>query len=201
MAVVTPAYAGGESVVGFARETAWGTPQTAGSDPNKTFGSAAHPAKFLAVKEETFEPAVNSDPQLDDMVQDREVYRVIANGNTTEGSLRLIPGPESIGYLLTMIFGTPSSTQLAESSGGDTDTDVWQHVWYPGYNTRANWPAMYSIESRLSSVKSKLAKGAIIRRLPIDLPNNGPMSVNPDFIAKAMQILTTASGGHDDEGN
>lgn len=202
MSLTTPAYTGGESVVGFAREAAYGTVPTTGANPNKTFGSAEHPAKFLPVKEESFDPTVNADPQMDDLDQNREVSRIIANGNTNDGALRLIPGPESIGYFLTMLFGSPSTTQLAASSGG-TDNDVYQHIWYPGLNTRGNWPVPYSVESRLSSVRSKIIAGAIIRRLPIDIPNNGAMTISPDFFAKSMQMIQGdgTSGTNDPEGN
>ena len=200
MTVVTPAYAGGESVVGFARETTWGTPPTSGSHANKTFGSGNQ--KFMAIKEETFEPNVNSDPQLDDMIADREIYRIIANGNTVAGGVRCIPGPESIGHFLTMIFGTPSTSVLQSSGSYGTDEDVYQHIWSPGLNARGEWPAPYSFESRLSSVKSKLIMGALCQRLPLDIPNNGAMSVNPTFIAKSMQVLKGAatSGTSDTEG-
>jgi hypothetical protein len=200
MSLVTPAYTGGESAVGFAREGTWGTTPTTGSDPNKTFGSSTYPAKFVGFKEETFQPNVNADPQMDDMVSDREVNRIIANGNTINGSLRLNPGPESIGYFLTMMFGTPTTTQVADSSGGG-DNDVWQHIWYPGLNTRGNWPVPYSVESRLSAVQSKLIKGMIVGRLGLEIPNNGAAVLTIDqCIAKAIQMLTTASGGTDDEG-
>ena len=202
MSLVTPAYVGGESVVGFAREGTWGDAEVSvAAHPNKAFGSVAHPAKFAALKEETFDVAKNADPQLDDMIGDREVARIIENGNTIEGGLRGNVGPEFIGYLFTMLFGTPDTTMLVDSSG--TLDAAFQHVWYPGYNTRANWPASYSFESRLSSVKSKLITGALLRRLAIDLANNAPVVITPDFIAMAMQILQGAgtSGTLDDAGD
>jgi len=93
-----------------------------------------------------------------------------------------------------MIFGTPTSSQLESSSGGDTDTDVWQHTWSPGLNARTAWPVPYSIESIFAATRSKLIRGAICRRLPIDLPNNGPAMITPEFVAKNIIWLGTDAG-------
>lgn len=197
MSNTIPALTGGGSIVGWAREAAWGTVPTTGEDPNKTFGSAEHPAHFAAVKEESFDPQVNAEPQMDDMAEDREVIRVVTNAPNYAGGIRLLAGPETIGWLLTMVFGSPETSQLAESSGG-SDNDVYQHIWTPGANARAEWPAPFSIESRLDTVRSKLIQGALIQRLPIDIPNNGPMMCTPAMIAKAMQMITTGESGEAD---
>jgi hypothetical protein len=197
MALTVPALTGGGSAVGFARETAWGTPATsAAADPNKLFGSVAHPAHFLAVKEETFEPKVDAQPQLDDLDQNREVSRVIANGNSIDGSIRCNVGPESIGWFLTMLFGTPQSSMLHDSSG--SVGQVWQHIWEPGRTgadaaqARADWPAPFSFESRLDTYRSKLIMGALAKKLAIEVPNNGAVMLSADFIAKAMQVIQGA---------
>ena len=191
MSLGTPTYSGSESAVGIVRESTWGTTPVTGSDPNKVISGIT----FIPIKEESFDINKNIEPQTDDMVADREIQRIIDNGATVEGGIRFIPGPESIGYLLTAMFGTPTTSTLAESSG--TAEAAYQHVFSPGLNTRANWPVPYSIESIISGVKSKLVRGAIIRRLPIDLPNNAVCMVTPDFMAKDIIMLTTASGGTD----
>lgn len=197
-----PANTGGGSAVGFAREDTWGTPPTsAAADPNKAFGSVSHPAHFLAMKEESFEPNVDAEPQLDDLDQDRQVSRVIDNGNSNAGSLRAHVGPESIGWFFTMLFGTPTTTTVLSSSG--SYDAVYQHIWYPGVNAaRSAWPAPFSIESRLDTIASKLIMGALINKLGIEIGNNAAVIASADFIAKAMQILGAAgtSGTNDDEG-
>ena len=205
MSLNIPALTGGGSAVGFAREAAWGTPSVgAAANPSKPFGSAGHPAHFMAIKEETFEPKVDANPQLDDLDQNREISRVIANGNSLDGSVRCNIGPESIGWFLTMLFGTPDTSTLLDSSGAYDA--AYQHVWIPGKTTggaaqaRDAWPAPFSFESRLDTVKSKLIMGALTKRLGLDIPNNSPAMLTADFLAKAIQILTTASGGTDDGG-
>lgn len=197
MSQVTPALSGSESVVGFTREAAWGITPTSGSDPNKVIGranaqSTVYPA-FFPVKEEGIEAGFNAEPQMDDMSYNREISRIIEHGSMNEGSLRFIPGPETIGILFTALFGTPDTTTLAASSG--TAEGAYKHVWYPGQVTRTGWPAPFSIESIFGAVRSKLIRGALIRRLPLDLPNNGPMMATPEFLAKNIIWLGTAAGG------
>lgn len=192
--LLTPVLSGSDSVVGIARESTWGTTPTTGSDPNKTITGAI----FFPMKEESIDAQPGTEPQRDDMGANREITRIPDGGRTVEGGLRFLPGPESIGYLFTMLFGTPNTSTLAASSG--TAEAAYQHIWYPGYQTRANWPVPYSIESRFSDVRSKLIRGALLRRLALDIPNNGLVSATPDFLAKDELWLTTASGGTDDDG-
>jgi hypothetical protein len=199
-----PALTGGGSAVGFARETTWGTPETSGSGATKTFGSVAHPSHFLAVKEETFDPKVNANAQMDDLDQNREISRIIADGNTLDGSIRCNIGRESFGWFMTMLLGNPSTTQTAASSGG-SDNDVDQHIWIPGISdgkypsaggaplARSAWPLPFSFESRLDTAKSKLITGALCKRLGFELGNNAAAMLTADFIAKKMQILQGAN--------
>lgn len=196
MSLQTPAYSGSESIVGLTRETTWGTTPTSGSDPNKAISGIV----FMPMKEENIQSQLSREPQTDDMRADREVHRIISNGSTVGGTLRMTAGPESIGYFLTAMFGSPTTTQLAASSG--SYEGAYQHIWHPGLNTRTNWPAPYSIESQMAGVASKLIQGCLITRLPIDLPNNGPMMITPEFgVCKKLLWLTSASGGVDDRGN
>jgi hypothetical protein len=199
MSLQTPALTGGGSAVGFAREDTWGTPSTsAAADPNKLFGSVSHPAHFMSIKEETFEPKVDAQPQLDDLDQNREISRVISNGNTIDGAVRCNIGPESIGWFLTMLFGSPQTSSVNSSSA--SDGPVYQHIWIPGMSpagaaggqARADWPAPFSFESRLDTEKSKLIMGALCRRLGLEVPNNGAAMLSADFIAKSMQIIQGA---------
>lgn len=196
MGVNKPALTGGGSVVGFARESAWGTVPTTGSDPNKAFGNPAH---FFLVKEESFDVKPSADPQMDDLDQNREIGRIIAHGNLADGSIRANVGPESIGWLLTMLFGTPSSSKVLDSSG--SDNDVYTHIWYPGVNAeRDAWPAPMSFESRLDTYRSKIISGALMRQLDLECPNNAAIMATADFgLAKKIQIVQGAgTSGIDD---
>lgn len=195
MTMQTPVYSGSDSAVGIKREATWGTTPTTGSDPNKTIDGI----NFFFCKEENIQEAISVDPQTDDMTADREISRIIQNGGMVGGGLRFIPGPETIGYILTALFGTPTTTTLAATSG--SAEAVYQHVFSPGLNTRANWPVPYSIESRYSDTRSKLVQGALCRRLALDIPNNGAVTANPEFLAKKILWLASASGATDDRGN
>lgn len=188
MSVTVPALSGSESVVGITREATWGTTPVTGADPNKTISNIV----FFPIKEENIQAGFNAEPQRDDMSGNREVSRIIENGSMNEGSLRLIPGPETLGYFLTMMFGTPETTTKAASAG--TNEGAYEHTWYPGQRDRDEWPTWWSIESIFAAVRSKLVRGAILRRLPMEIPNNGPMTCSPEFIAKNIIWLDTASG-------
>lgn len=194
MSIGIPALSGSESAVGLVRESTWGTTPVTGSDPNKTINGIV----FIPIKTETLDINKNVEPQTDDMVADREIQRIVTNGATVEGGITFTPGPESIGYLFTAMFGTPTTSTLAATSG--TAEAAYQHIWYPALNTRANWPAPYSIESILAATKSKLSRGCIIRSLPIDLPNNAVATCSPDFLAKDQIILGSASAATDSTG-
>lgn len=188
MSITTPALSGSESVVGIVRESTWGTTPTSGADPDKVIDGII----FFPVKEEGIEAGFSAEEQLDDMSADREISRIIENGSPNEGSMRFTPGPETIGYFLTMIFGSPDTTELAAPTG--TAEGAYQHVWYPGQNARTGWPAPYSIESIFAAVRSKLIRGALCRSLNIDIPNNGPAMATGDFMAKNTIWLGTKDG-------
>jgi len=184
MTLPVPAPSGSESVVGLVRESPWGTtPVTGVANPNKTIDGII----FVAMKEENIQGNPNIDPQTDDMSADREIQRIVDGGRINQGTIRFTPGPESIGYFLTAMFGTPDSSQLHSSSG--TAEAVHQHTWYPGYQERADWPVPYSIESQISTLKSKLIQGALLRRMTLDLPNNAIMATDLDIIAKRLVWL------------
>lgn len=202
MTLQVPGVSGSESRVGITRESTWGTTPTTGADPDKTITGLT----FMPMKEENIQSRLSRDPQTDDMTGQREIERIISNGSSIGGSFRLLGGPESIGYFLTAIFGTPNTSTLAASSG--SYEGAYQHIWYPGYQTRANWPAFYSIESQLSSLKSKLIQGAILSGLTIDVPNNGAMTISPEVgVAKKIIWLypdaddANGSGTTDERGN
>ena len=191
LALGIPTPSGSESAVGLKREVTWGTTPVTGVNPNVVIDTPI----FIPIKEESFDINTNIEPQTDDMVADREIQRIVDNGDTVEGGLRLTPGPESIGYLFAGMFGTPTTTTLAASSG--TAEGAYQHVWYPALNARTAWPISYSIESKISTLRSKLIRGAVIRKLPIEFPNNAVLTCAPDFLAKDILMLTSASGGTD----
>jgi hypothetical protein len=184
-----PALSGSESVLGFVRESVWGTTPVSGSDPNKAINGIV----FFPAKEEGIQAGIDAQPQTDDMSYNREISRIIENGAMNTGGIRFNPGPETLGYLFTMIFGTPETTQLAASSG--TDEGAYQHVWYPGQRTRDAWPVPYSIESQYAAVRSKLIQGALCTSLPLEIGNNAVVTASPEFLAKQMIFLGTAAGG------
>ena len=202
MALTIPALSGSESIVGITRESTWGTTPTTGSNPDKLMtrpGTNTAWPFWTEWKEENLQSQLSRDPQTDDMVADREINRIITNGSMVRGGLRKIAGPESIGYLLTAMFGNPTTTTAAPSSG--TSEQAYQHIWSPALNTRANWPIPLSIESILAATRSKLVRGAILERLPIDIPNNAPVTIAPEFLAKDIRWLNTSSTGTDARGN
>lgn len=191
MSLGIPTPSGSESAVGLVREATWGTTPVTGSDPDKTINGIT----FIPIKEESLDINTNIEPQTDDMVADREIQRIVDNGSAVDGGLRFTPGPESIGYFLTAMFGTPATSTLAATSG--TAEAAYQHIWYPAQVARTAWPVPYSIESRISSLKSKLSRGCIIKSLPLDFPNNAVLTCAPSFLAKDQIMLTSASGGTD----
>jgi hypothetical protein len=192
MTIEAPALSGSESLVGLTREANWGTTPVAGSDPNKTVSDLV----FIPIKEESIQANISADPQTDDMSANREILRIVENGATNGGSIRLTPGPESIGYFLTMMFGTPQTSKLHDSSGAGSDNAVYEHVWEPGANDRDEWPASFTIESIYANFRSKLIQGALCSKLNFDLPNNAAASLSADIgIAKSLMWLGRTTDG------
>ena len=178
-----PALSGSDSIIGFTRESTYGTTPVSGIDPNKTISNIL----FLPVKEESINPASFLDICKDVMLGGRKIARGRANGPNIKGSLRFTGGTESLGYILTMIMGTPATTSLAASSG--TDEGAFQHIWYNGQRTRTEYPVPYSIESQYAGTRSKLIQGAICNKAAIQLNNNGAMICIPEFIGKGIRWL------------
>ena len=198
--LLKPALDGSESIVGFTKETEWGTTPTAGTDPDKTISNAV----FLMCKEESFNSAGLVEPLTDEMNTQRKVGRISTYGGKVKGSLRFVAGPESLGYFLTALLGPPTTTTLAESSG--TDEGAYQHVWYNGLNARGAYPVPHSIESQYAGTRSKLIQGAICENISMQIANNGAFVAIPQFFGKRIVWLhpdsddTNGSGTTDRKG-
>ncbi len=178
-----PAPSGSEGIIGFTRESTWGTTPTAGIDPDKTISDII----FLPCKQETFSSTGFLVPGIEMMSGQRKLTKVKTNAADIRGNLRFVAGADSLGYLFTMLLGSPSTTELAGSSG--TADGAYQHIWYNGLNSRSEYPAPYSIESQYAGLRSKLIQGAILTKFNIEINNNSPVIVIPEFIGKSMRWL------------
>jgi hypothetical protein len=188
-----PALSGAESVVGLTREPDWGETPVTGAVGAKTIAGIV----FFPVKEESIQDQPSADPQADDLNASREIVRIHSHGTHPAGAVRLEPGPESLGYLLTALFGTPATSTLSSSGG----TAAYQHIWYPGQVTdRTQWPAPHSIESIFAATRSKLVRGALLQHLALDVPNNGPLAAGCDWLGKNLIWLTSESDGENSLG-
>ena len=196
----TPALSGSDSIIGFTRESTYGTTPVSGSDPDMTISNIL----FLPVKEESINPGSFLDICKDNMSSQRKITRGTANGANIKGSLRFTGGPESLGYILTMLMGTPATTTLAEPS--ETSEGAYQHIWYNGQRENSEYPVPYSIESQYAQTRSKLIQGAICTKAAIQLNNNGAMICIPEFIGKGIRWLypdsddANGSGTTDEKG-
>ena len=188
-----PALSGSESIIGITKESEWGVTPTAGTDPDKTISDSV----FFMCKEESFNPSGINEPHDDEMNTKRKVSRISTNGGKIRGGLRFVAGPETLGYFLTALLGSPQTTTLAESSG--TDEGAYQHVWYNGLNARGSYPAPHSIESQYAGTRSKLIQGAICENIGIQIANNGAMAAIPQFLGKPIVWLHPDSD--DDNGS
>jgi hypothetical protein len=196
------AASGSSSIVGWVREASWATTPVAGTHPDKTISGIL----FFPVKEENIQGPIDISPQEDDMAATREMQRVAQNIGKVIGTLRFNPGPETLGDLFTMLFGTPETSGLHPSSG--STEAVYEHVWYPGVETdRQKWPVPFSIESQYGGLRSKLIQGGVLRRLPLTIGNNAAVTAMPEFLAKRIIWLypdsdnTHGSGTVDQIGN
>lgn len=178
-----PGPSGSEGIIGFTRETSWGTTPTDGTDPDKTISDII----FLPCKQETFSSTGFLVPGIEMMSGQRKLTKVKTNAADIRGNLRFVAGADSLGYLFTMLLGSPSTTELAGSSG--TADGAYQHIWYNGLNSRSEYPAPYSIESQYAGLRSKLIQGAILTKFNIEINNNSPVIVIPEFIGKSMRWL------------
>lgn len=190
-----PAYSGSEGIVGFVRESTWGTTPVTGSDPDKRISGI----RFFPCKHENIQGEIGTSPATDDMVADREINRIVKNASLVRGSLRFIPGAEILGHLFTMMLGQPASASLGSGA--------YRHIWWPGRRTRAQWPIGYSLESQYANANSKLVQGMLISNLALNIGGNGPMVTIAQVMGKKMVWLypdddaTHGSGTSDARGN
>lgn len=191
--LLKPAASGSASSVGLARESAFGTTPTTGSDPAKTISNIM----FIPMKEENIQGNANVEPQTDDMNGSREISRIIDNGTVNTGTLRYTLGFDSVGYIFTALLGSPATTKQADTSG--SAEAAYQHIWYPGQQARANWPVSYSIESQMAdTLRSKLIQGAYFTGATLDIANNRAAEAQVNVLAKDITWLyptgTTGKG-------